>query len=146
MRKLLLVLGLLLLAPSLALAQAQVQQGPTRLDAGVFSSTVNGTAQQTATITPGAGQYVYVNGVDFENCSSASAGAAGTPVSATSTNLGGIRWGVPTSVPAGSCVTLTVWYDPPLKSFAAGAPVTVVSPAAETNVTYNTNIYGYAAN
>jgi hypothetical protein len=141
-----LLFALALAAPGEAFAQAQTQQLSTRSDSGGFASTVNGTTQQTATITPQSGQYVYVTGVDFENCSSASAGAAGTPVFATSTNLGGIKWGIPTSVPAGSCVVTQFYYNPPLKSSTQGAPATVISPAAETNVTYNTNLYGYAAN
>ena len=144
LKRLLVLAGLLALAAP-SWAQAPVQQSATMLNA-CQPANANGTAQQTITITPLAGQYVYVCAVDAQHCASGSAGAAGTPVFITTTNMPGtFRVGTETSIAANTCVNRFAFFGFPVKSSAAGTAVTFVSPAAETNVTYNMNVYYYIA-
>lgn len=143
------VVPLLFLA-TVALAQvpptAPVAQVPSRLDACTIGSTANGSAQQTLTLTPQSGQFLYVCGVDLEYCTGTSAVTAAAATTTTSTNLpNNPKYGVPVGTAATSCYNVVVTYDPPLKATAAGTPVTFVSPAAITNLTFNMNAYGYSA-
>lgn len=138
----LIVLGLVACV-TLAWAQSAVQQTSTMLNA-VAAANYNGTAQGTITLTPPPSWYVYVTDLDAQHCASGTAGAAGTPVFITSTNLPNLpRIGTDTLVPIATCIFRNVHFAQPLKSAAAGTAVTVVTPAAETNVTYNLNVYYY---
>jgi hypothetical protein len=53
-----------------------VQQSPMALSACTQIATANGTAQQTITITPPAGQFFYLCALDLQYCASGSAAKA----------------------------------------------------------------------
>jgi hypothetical protein len=140
---LIVVLGLLLgVVP--ALAQAPVQQSSTRLDAATFVST-SASSAATITITPPAGQYVYLTGIDLTNCAGASAVTAAAPTTVTTTNLSGAAWTVGSGSTAGNCQASPTGMSYPLtlKSSTAGTAVTIVLPTFATNQTIRVSAYYY---
>jgi hypothetical protein len=126
-------------------AQA-VQQSSQRLDACSGVATGSGTAQQTLTITPPPGNYVYFCWIEV--IQTATTAPALTALTHTTTNLGS-----PTSLklfdlfPAATGVVKTLFYpgNGLLKSTVAGTAVTIVSNAAVTNITYNVTAGYYFA-
>lgn len=147
MRKLIFaLLAALLLAPAAAFAQTAVQQSPTRLDAAQFvqSST---TSAATITITPPAGQYVYVTNVEITNCAGATAVTAAAVTSVTTTNLGGAAWTLGSGTTAGACQPSPINgpFALPLKSSSPGTAATVVLPTFATNQTVRVSVYYYFA-
>lgn len=154
-------LGLLLLFASLALLgppdsfgqSVTVQQSPSMLTACAQVATANGTAQQTITITPSAGMYFYLCGLDLQYCASGTAATATQNVYTTTTGFQGTpKWQLSVSNTASVCFPTgnngapqTFQFPLPLKSANAGTAVTFVSPAAITNVTFNMNVYGFFA-
>ena len=149
--------GFLLAIGAIAMAQVfiapPVQQSSTMANASttVCPLTSSGAAapavnvQITATCTPPAGQYVYITGVSFDVCTNAT-GTVVNQGSFTSTNLTGAPlWSFSIAATAEICQH---WGDDPvtpLKSTAAGTPVTIVSPAAATNNSYVQRVYAYYA-
>ena len=142
-------LGILVGAASIALAQAPVQQAPTRLDAatGVCSTApaINATqAVGTCTITPPSGQYVYFTYLQVANCLDGTASVSGIQLAFTSTNLNG--WTAQTSTLSAATISTnagTVLCDrvggaraTPLKSAQAGTAVTIVPPAQQAHSSY----------
>lgn len=148
MRKLALALSFLVGLTTLAFAQAQTQQSPTRLDActsvGYAAAT---SAQATLTITPPSGQYVYMCGFSFDVCNSGTAGTAQNNVTFTSTNIVGLpTWQYSFAAAINTCVSPIREYLPtPLKSAAPGTAVVITSPATDTNVTYTIRVPYYFA-
>lgn len=125
-----------------------VQQSTNDLTACATLGTANGTAQQTVTITPPAGQYVYVCGIDFQYCASGSAPTATNNVLTTTTGFASNpKWGLSVPVTVNVCYASggPFYWPIPLKSANPGTAITVVSPAAITNVTFNINVTGYFA-
>ena len=139
-----------LAAPSVLAQQVQgtaIQQVPTRLDA---CTPINATAAinnaVTLTITPPAGQFVYLCGWDLTVSNNGTGAVVATNLSFTSTNLSG--WKVAYSM-VGTANTTGFQYNTafnsPIKSSAAGTAVTIVSPAANAQAVYNVNAYYYFA-
>jgi hypothetical protein len=144
--KRILVLIALCATPALA-QQAQpatpVQQAATMLNAASLVSCASGTAQQTLTLTPPSGQYVYVLNVDI--VSQATTAPAASALTHTSTNLGGMKW-YGSLTATGGTVDKVAWIAAqPLKSATAGTAVTIVSNAAITSVTFNLCVTYYTA-
>lgn len=140
----------LFLVPALAWGQASVQQSATRLDVGVYVATST-TSAATITITPAAGQYVYVTGLDVTNCAGATAVTAAAVTLVTSTALGSGTtpvWTVGSGTTAGACQPSPVNAgvgSTPLKSNTAGTAVTFVLPTFATNQTLRVQVYYYTA-
>lgn len=135
--------------PVAAQSPTLVQQSPTMLNAcTAFNSTAAVNVQVTVTLTPPAGQYVYVCGIDVAISQNATSTVA-TNATYTSTNLGpsGNTWGWKFSLAAVANTSLTqaFYFTQPLKSTAPGVAVTVVSPAAAAQTAYSTNVYYYFA-
>lgn len=146
----LLLAALLLLAPAGGWAQSVpgtlTQQSPTLLDA--CTSTVNSaTSGATLTITPPAGQSVYLCAVTYENCAGASAVTPTNPASITTTNLSGSpRWFVGTGAAAGLCQPSPAIVLPrTLKSTVPGTPVTIILPAFAGTQIINFTAWYYTA-
>jgi len=127
----------------LILAIAAFAQGPTnvqrvaqRLDAGLMTAT-SATSAATLTLTPLAGQYVYLYSMYVTNCAGGTAVTAAATTSITTTNLPGLpSWLMGSGVAAGSCVQrLTMNYPNGFKSSVAGTAVTIVLPTFATNQT-----------
>lgn len=137
--------GLLLAAmPAVVSAQAIVQQSATRLDATTnFSGSQ--TSAATITISPPAGQFVYVTGVDIANCAGTTVTAA-TPLTITTTGLGGGTtpvYLVGTTGTAGMCNPGPAPLVTPIKSNTPGANITFVLPTFTTQQTVRANIWYY---
>lgn len=150
-RKLFGFLAPLLLVAGLAHAQVAVQQNATRLDnsgiiglANTTSLTVN--AQETITLTPPAGQFVYITGVYLWTCQNAT-GSAVTPTVWTSTNTPSTFFlPIAMASSASSCQqSVAVSFSTPVKSVTPGTAVTFVSPAAVTNASFSGFVTGYYA-
>ncbi len=135
-------------AAAFAQLPASVQQSASRLDVGLFTQTVASTGT-TITLTPPAGQSVYVTQIDFSNCQDATGVAVAVPTFVTSTNLGGIlaaaslSWMMASGVNAGvgSCVqTFSVTYPTGLKALQPGTPVTIIEPAFASHQTIRVTV------
>lgn len=148
------ILAAVLLAASHAHAQGPtlVQQSPTELRASQSCSEARGTGAQTATLTPPAGQYVYINSLAAGAFTSGGTVAISNPASLTSTNLpGSITFGLfgataTTSNAAGILYQNFIYSfsGNGLKSSAAGTAVTVVAPSV-TNLGWHIALCGYFA-
>lgn len=149
--KKLLLLGLIAL---LALtgpvsAQTLIQQSPTMLSAcnqiANAGATIAVATAQTVTITPPAGQYVYLCGLDYSICQNAT-GAAISNATITTTGLPGnpkYQYSLVATVDA--CTTTQAYYfGLPLKSNAAGTAVTIVA-ASQTQASATINAYYFTA-
>ena len=142
-------LGATTLATTLAMAQASVQQSPTRLDAAqgvcAIAAAVNATqAAGTCTITPPAGQYVYFTTIQVAACSDGTASTSSVQQNFTTTNMGGLV--AETSFITGSTITtnagdarcdrVAIIKGTPLKSAAPGTAVTIVPPAQAAHYSF----------
>ena len=152
MKKLLLLTLIALLAVAGPVqAQTLIQQSPTQLNACSLAQNKQATAGAvgTITITPPAGQYVYICEVDTLECNGASAITAAAPLFVTTTGLGGNpQYMVPVGpATAGVCMPAQIYLYPngALKSAASGTNVTFVGPTAVTNQTINLNVVYYFA-
>jgi hypothetical protein len=150
MKRLAFSLALLLGLTGLASAQT-VQQQSQRLDAAQFVvvstnyNTIN--TQAVATVTPPAGQYVYITRIEIEVLQNAT-GTAVTNLNFTSTGLGtgataSPQWGVTLALTANASLYRDVNMTTPLRSAIAGQNVTITSPAALASTAYGIKIYGY---
>lgn len=138
----------LFLLPTLVWPQAPIQQTATMLNACTTIAVAQPaiSAAGTATATPPAGQYLYLCGLDYQACASGAAPAATVNIFFTTTGLPGLpRYQLDVPATAGVCQTGAFYFEFPLKSTAAGAAVTFVSPSLITNVQFNLNLYGYFA-
>ncbi len=156
MRKSFLVLSALACMAGPAFAQTQVappvQQSATRSDAAtlVGAITSSGTAlavntTTTSTLTAPAGQFVYVTGITFEVCTNGT-GTAQNQVTFTSTGLSNnpsFQYSI--AATASICQRWSEPFAAPLKSLTPGTNVTLVSPSAATNNSYNIRAYYYNA-
>lgn len=124
---------------------------PVAISSTPATTTANNTAAinnpVTLTLTPPAGQFVYVCGLDLIVANDATGAVAATNLSFTSTNLGG--WAYKYSM-VGTANTNGVdrsfaWTHC-VKSAAATTAVTIVSPAANAHATYSINAYYYFGN
>jgi len=149
-RRLAIALALLLLVPAVGLPQGipgtLTQQAPTLLDACTGAAAAN-TSAATITITPPAGQSVYLCSVQIDSCSGSAAVTPTNPASVTTTNLSGSpKWFVGTGAAAGLCQpTGGMTWPRTLKSSVAGTPVTIVLPSFATNQTIAVNAYYFFA-
>ncbi len=157
--KSLLVAGLLVGISGATQAQVaqQVSQTATRLDASLSLSgpatgatacaSVNTTAaNNTVTITPPSGQYVYVTGV-FIDIASDVTGNSQVATMSTTNLTGGPFWSLATLVPtAGANPThrqISETYSTPLKSTTPGTAVTFVPSAQTAHVIFCTRVASY---
>lgn len=101
-----------------------------------------GTAQVTLTMTPNAGQYVYI--VSFEQSTGATTAPAATLLNTTTTNLGGKRWGTVAGATATEFPKIQFFPSQPLKATAPGA-ATIVGNAAVTSVNYLLDVCWFSA-
>lgn len=152
-----------LLCGAAAVANAQVAtqitQTGTMLNASAFNqtiangatgcATVNTTAANgTVTITPPAGQFVYITNVSIDIASDTTGNTQVATMSTT--NISGTPiWSLatiaPTASSAGQFRQISETYATPLKSTAAGTAVTFV-PSAQTNhVIFCTRVAGFFA-
>lgn len=147
MRKLLLALALLATTASGAFAQALTSQTASHADAATFlqaasngatsCNTVSETvAQDTITITPPAGQYVYITG--YFGAKTTDATGVTETLTVSTTNVTGspiydYNTSLSTSVQRPAIVEN---YNPPLKSTVAGTAVTFVPSATQSAHSY----------
>ena len=119
----------------------RVQQDSQILQAATAVGT-SVTSASTITITPPAGQFVYVQEVDVANCAGGTAVTAAAPTTITTTNLtGSPAFTVGSGVTAGLCQPFpTVVYPNGLKSSSPGTNVTFVLPTFATNQTVRVNV------
>jgi hypothetical protein len=149
-------LGAGLLVPQ-AGAQVQIQQTGTKADAATFfsqsaggrttcSTTQDTVANETITITPPAGNYVYLTGVYIEVAANATAASSATLW--TSTNLtGSPTWlanvtASSASVPSGEYV-ISEMYPTGLRSQVAGTAVTILPTATSASTFQCAHAVGY---
>ena len=145
---------LILFAASDAWAQGptSVQNTPTELRASTVCADSRPSAGSagSASLTPPAGNFLYVNSVEIN--AAASQGAAGTlstPASASTTNFpGSITSAVfPIQAQAGGVAIGNFFYaysGNGLKALAPGTATTITTPAL-TNVTWHISLCGYYA-
>ncbi len=128
-------------------AQAVVQQSASRADAATLAFTST-TSAATITISPPAGQYFWLTGLEITNCAGAAAVVAAAVTTVTTTGIGGGTtpvWTLGSGTTAGACQPSPVnsGFALPLKSNAPGTNVTVVLPAFAANQTLRVSAYGY---
>lgn len=144
------LIALLLSAPAFAQQGVQNPSNATQvaitaqpaLTTANVTAAINNTA--TLTITPPAGQFVYLCGLDIIVANDATGAVAATDLSFTSTNIG--TWAYKYSM-VGTANTNGVdrsfsWQNC-IKSSAPTTAVTIVSPAANAHATYSINGYFY---
>lgn len=150
-----------ILAGASAQAQVgqQISQTSTRLDAGTglfgplggatACSTVNTTAANgTVTITPPAGQYVYITGVSIDitaNVTGLTGQATMSATNVTGTPVWSLATIVPTAGANGTFRQIHETYATPLRSTAPGTAVTFVPSAQSNNVIFCTRVAAYFA-
>jgi hypothetical protein len=153
MRKLVsLFIGLLTLAAFSLPAAAQVGQGTqvfwnaSRSDVASLVSE-SATSAATITLTPQAGQYVYIQSVKVTNCAGASAVTAAAVTTVTSTNLGGLTYQLGSGTTAGACAQDFSDFPGGTAALKAAAPgaATVVLPTFATNQTVRVSVRWYSA-
>lgn len=130
---------------SAALAQAPVQQSPTRLDAAVGVAYATGAINtaNTATIVVPGGQYAYIVAIGLDACENAT--GTGVPLGTfTSTNINSSPTWLYSVTGADVCYRFFEAFPSPLKSAAAGTNVTVVG-GAQTTVATAIRVYYYLA-
>jgi hypothetical protein len=148
--RLYLLLALLIALTGLASAQT-VQQNSQRFDAATFAvvstnyNTIN--QQAVATVTPPAGQFIYITRIELEVMQNAT-GTAVTNLNFTSTGLGtgataSPQWGVSLPLTANATLYRDINMGTPLRTAIAGQNVTITSPAALASTAYGIKIYGY---
>lgn len=154
-RWLVLAIGLLL-APASAFAQSSsgavsTQAVPSETRASqvcVDTRPATGSAA-TATLTPPAGWYLYLNTVEINaTVGGAAVATASNPAHASSTNLNGATFGMfPLAAQAAGSKIDSFFYalsGNGMKSAAAGTAVTISTPAF-TNVNWHIHMCGYYA-
>lgn len=159
--KTLLLGGVAFFAAAAAQAQVatQVTQTGSMLNATAFNQTIaNGAtgcaavnttaANGTVTITPPAGQFVYITNVSIDIVSDVTGNTQVATMSTTNIS-GSPIWSLatiaPTASSAGQFRQISETYATPLKSTAAGTAVTFV-PSAQTNhVIFCTRVAGFFA-
>lgn len=135
-----------------ASSQVLITQSPVDLRACVMESTATsaGNAVSTVTLTPPAGQYVYVCAIYIaETANAAVTGAAGPLPIFTSTGLQTnlVFWGDNSSLTSGQLVKVTdSKFGFPIKTAAPGTAFTIASSGSGQS-TYNTRmtVSGYFA-
>lgn len=142
------------LGPSLA---QQVYPGATPVQAVQPLVTCNQTATATgaantavtATLTPPAGQYVYICSIDIvEAANAAVTGAAGPAPIFTTTNLPTnlVWWGNNATQGTGASTNVvTIHWPIQLKTATAGTAFTIVTSAGQSTDNVRINVTGYFA-
>jgi hypothetical protein len=142
--KRLLLAALVLVLPSVALAQVPVQHTATHLDAAQGYATSN-TTGSVITITPQIGS-IYLTSVHVSVCASGTAVAAAAQTSVTSTNLGGLTYQIGSTAAAGTCnVEFSDNFGPGGLKAAAPGPVTITLPTFATNQTIRVGVSYWSA-
>lgn len=130
-----------------------VQHSATMLQAATKVTSVNlaiNTAITTQlTMTPSAGNYVYITAMDLTVCQN-NTGLAQTNVAWQFTQ--GISpsgtvpiWQYSTALSVNSCIFKIFPFTVPLKSISPGTAVILTSAAADAQAAYNGNVYWYEA-
>jgi hypothetical protein len=122
-----------------------VQRSPTDLQACSVShgdAAIN--TLVTLTVTPPAGQYVYLCGWDYQVATNGTA-TAQSNVKWTSTNLGGLAVEYSTPATANTTIVGTYYFNVPIRSATPGTAITIVSPAIAAQNAYSANAYYYFA-
>lgn len=141
----------LVLCASWADAQVLIQQSPTRLDACNVTATATGAANTavTVTLTPPAGQYVYLCSVYIAQVANAAVtGAAGPAPIFTTTNLPTnlVFWGSNATQGTGLFTLVSdTQFGFPIKAQSPGTALTVVTSAGQSTNSVRLNIVGYFA-
>ena len=153
------LLAVLAFGSAYAQVAQQTTQTATRLDAGTglfgpatgatACSTVNtSAANNTVTITPPAGQYVYITGF-YLDLTADTTGLTGVATMSTTNITGGPIWSLATVVPTagenGTFRQIAETFNPPLRSTAPGTAVTFVPSAQSNHVIYCTRVAAYFA-
>lgn len=154
--------GLLATTATIAFAQVntQVTQTATPANASTFlqgpaggatsCSTVNTTAaNNTVTITPPAGNYVYITGV-YVDITSDATGTTTTNTMTTTNLTGNPVWSLATIVPTanvnqGQFRQISETYATPYKSRTPGTAVTVLPSGTAADTIYCIRVAGYFA-
>ena len=147
----------LLIAPDANAQQIPVQQVGSKLDAATFfvqsaggrttcSTSQDTVANETITITPPAGNYVYLTGVYIEVAGNATAASSATIW--TSTNLtGSPTWLANQTASSSSVLTseyvISEMYPTGLKSTVAGTAVTILPTATSASAFQCAHVVGY---
>lgn len=118
----------------------------TRIDAAT-TATHSHTTGATLTLTPTAGQYVYITAIDINNCATGTAVTAAAPTYITTTNITGTpQYQIGSGVTAGLCQPVPVApFSTPLRSAAVTTAVTFVLPSFATNQVVSVNVYWNSA-
>lgn len=137
---------------------APVQQDATHLDSGTtlcsLAGAINATqAAGTCTITPPAGNYVYITALIIGQCQDGTVSVSGIQQNFTTTNLGGLvletsflsAATITTNPGTNLCGFVQLPLSTPLKSAAAGTVVTVVPPTQAAHASYPITVVGYFA-
>jgi hypothetical protein len=107
------------------------------------------TSAATITLTPTAGLYVYITGLDISNCEGATTVAVANPTYITTTNLTGspqYQVGSGPGTSPGVCSPASEFaFAAPLKAAAVTTAVTFVLPTFITNQTVSVNVYWFSA-
>jgi len=119
-----------------------VTQTAARADAAIREDT---SASSAATITipaPGPGKYIYIWGVNMQNCAGASAVTAAAVTTMTTTNLtGSPAYTFGSGTTAGACQPAqSIIYQTGLKATSPGVAVTYVLPTFATNQTIRVSV------
>ena len=143
MKRLLFIFLAVALLAGVASMQTPVQQVSTRLDAATQVCTVV-YSTGTCTLTPNAGELVYIYEIDIENCAGGTAVTAATPTSITvgSGQLqGNPAWTMGSGVAAGACDQMQSFaYPSGMRSATPGTAVVFTMPTFATNQTIRLNI------
>lgn len=118
-----------------------VSQQSTRLDActPINAQAASG-SQTTLTIpAPTTGQFIYISEIDYQYVVGTALGAAVAPTNTTTTNLGGLKWGLTLPVTANTNYTYAFHYPTGLKAAASATAVTIVGIAGTANLTQTIN-------
>ena len=122
--------------------------GATRNDAAT-AATHSHTSAATLTLTPTAGQFVYITGIDLSNCEGAVTVTVAAPTYLTTTNLTGApqyQIGSGPGTAPGVCSPASSFaFATPLRATAVTTAVTVVLPTFIANQTVSVNVYWYSA-
>jgi hypothetical protein len=111
----------------------------------VVSATAAVSTGVTATLAAVAGQFHYITLITISQISSTTAGAAGAPLTVTTTNLPGtLTWTRPTLVAGGDVKELVLPFASPLKSSVVNTATTIVAPV-HTNIIWRINVHYYTA-
>lgn len=110
------------------------------------STTQDTVANLTVTLTPPAGQYVYITGVYFDSLANAT-GATSTTVFSSTNLTGSPAWLVPTTATAAAnpsgATHIAESYPTALKSTVAGTAVTILPQATSASAFLCVRVAGY---